>query len=144
MQPLRVSTHKAFSSIRWPVMFALLTAIVFFVGASTVRETYRGWKVDQEIEGLKNQVSKLESQKHSMTRLLETMKTEGYIEQEARLRFNLKKPHEQVILFDEATAQPAMKWSEQGGGSDVQTPVSSPSFPRRWFEYFMGGKAIHL
>ena len=82
-----------------PVNLLLSSAIVFFVGASTVRETYRGWKVDQEIEGLKSQVAQLESQKHSMTELLGVMKTDAYVEQEARLKFNLQNPGEKVLVI---------------------------------------------
>jgi cell division protein FtsB len=126
-------------SLRWPLLFALLAAIVFFVGASTVRETYRGWKVDQEIEGLKSQVSQLEGQKHSMTELLGTMKTDAYIEQEARLRFNLKKPGEQVVLFEEGELNARMAWTEQGSAtSSVASPTNAAvSIPKRWLEYFI-------
>ncbi|MBP9763045.1 septum formation initiator family protein [Patescibacteria group bacterium] len=125
-------------SLRWPLLFALLAAIVFFVGASTVRETYRGWKVDQEIEGLKSQVSQLEGQKHSMTELLGTMKTDAYIEQEARLRFNLKKPGEQVVLFEEGDSNTRMAWTEQSNAtSSLALPGRSVSVPKRWLEYFI-------
>ncbi len=127
-------------SLRWPVLFALLAAIVFFVGASTVRESYRGWKVDQEIEGLKSQVSALEAQKHSMTGLLTNMKTDAYVEQEARLRFNLKKPGEHVVLFEEGETSARMAWSETSTATtDPATPTEQPSIPRRWLQYFVGG-----
>ncbi len=127
-------------SLRWPVLFALLSAIVFFVGASTVRETYRGWKVDQEIEGLKSQISQLESQKHSMTDLLDRMKTDTYIEQEARLRFNLKKPGEHVVLFEDGETNPRMAWSESAAtGTEATVSSEVQSIPRRWIEYFVGG-----
>lgn len=132
-------------SLRWPVLFALLAAIVFFVCASTVRETYRGWKVDQEIEGLKNQVAQLESQKHSMTALLDTMQTDSYVEQEARLRFNLKRPGERVVLFDEGTANQPLVWSETGTSTAALAQTAAPqSIPKRWLSYFIGGSALHL
>lgn len=136
-------SRSSLPSLRWPVLFALLSAIVFFVGASTVRETYRGWKVDQEIEGLKSQVSQLESQKHSMTDLLGRMKTDSYIEQEARLRFNLKKPGEHVVLFEEGDANARMAWSEGSAtGTDQAPPERPQSIPRRWVQYFVGGSAF--
>ncbi len=136
-------SRSSFPSLRWPVLFALLSAIVFFVGASTVRETYRGWKVDQEIEGLKSQVSQLEDQKHSMTDLLGRMKTDSYVEQEARLRFNLKKPGEHVVLFEEGDSNARMAWSEGSvTGTDPLAPIAPSSIPRRWMQYFVGGSAF--
>lgn len=136
-------SRSSLPSLRWPVLFALLSAIVFFVGASTVRETYRGWKVDQEIEGLKSQVSQLESQKHSMTDLLGRMKTDSYVEQEARLRFNLKKPGEHVVLFEEGDSNARMAWSEGAAtGTDQVVPEQLHSIPRRWVQYFVGGSAF--
>ncbi len=136
------SRSSSLPALRWPVLFALLSAIVFFVGASTVRETYRGWKVDQEIEGLKSHISQLESQKHSMSDLLDRMKTDSYIEQEARLRFNLKKPGEHVVLFEEGDVNPRMAWSESSATStDVDATMNAHSIPRRWVEYFVGGRA---
>ncbi len=120
------------------MVFALLAAIVFFVSASTVRETYRGWKVDQEIEGLKSQVAALESQKHSMTSLLDTMKTDAYVEQEARLRFNLKKPGEHVILFEEGDTTARPSWSDSATTDEPATdPLEGQSIPRRWLRYFV-------
>ncbi len=130
-------------SLRWPMLFALLAAVVFFVAASTVRETYRGWKVDQEIEGLKSQVAQLEAQKHSMSELLGTMKTDGYVEQEARLRFNLKKPGEHVVLFEEGDPQSHMAWSEStASGTNTGTNSLPVSIPRRWVQYFLGSHVI--
>lgn len=134
----RAGGHSSFPSLRWPMAFALLAAIVFFVSASTVRETYRGWKVDQEIEGLKSQVAALESQKHSMTSLLDTMKTDTYVEQEARLRFNLKKPGEHVILFEEGDASARPSWSDSATTAEVTAdPLDGQSTPRRWLHYFV-------
>lgn len=142
--PRAGGNRQSFPSLRWPVLFALLVAIVFFVGASTIRETYRGWKVDQEIEGLKSQVTQLESQKHSMTELLGKMKTDSYIEQEARLRFNLKKPGEHVVLFEEGDANARMAWSEgSASGTGHVAPIENHSTPARWLQYFVGGSALH-
>lgn len=125
------------------MLFALLSAIVFFVGASTIRETYRGWKVDQEIEGLKSQIAQLEAQKHAMTDLLGKMKTDGFVEQEARLRFNLKKPGERVVLFEEGDPQSRMTWSESATtGTEAGTSAVPTSVPRRWFQYFVSSHAL--
>ncbi len=129
--------YSSLPSFRWPMLFALLVAIVFFVGASTVRETYRGWKVDQEIEGLKSQVSQLEAQKHSMSDLLGKMKTDAYVEQEARLRFNLKKPGERVVLFEEGDANSRLTWSDTTTEASEAAPLESQSIPRRWVHYFV-------
>lgn len=138
------SRAPVFPSLRWPILFALLAAIVFFVCASTVRETYRGWKVDQEIEGLKNQVAQLESKKHAMTGLLDTMQTDSYVEQEARLRFNLKRPGERVVLFDEGATNQPFVWSEVGTSTAVVAQPTMPeSIPKRWLTYFIGGTALH-
>lgn len=142
----RRAGHTAFPTLRWPLLFALLAAIVFFVSASTVRETYRGWKVDQEIEGLKTQVAQLESQKHSMTELLGKMNTDSYVEQEARLRFNLKKPGEHVVLFEEGGKEARMTWSETPLAEGLQTspgPTETRSVPRQWLRYFVGQSPLH-
>lgn len=133
----RGGTHSSLPSFRWPLLFALLAAIVFFVGASTVRETYRGWKVDQEIEGLKSQVSQLEAQKHSMSNLLGKMKTDAYVEQEARLRFNLKKPGERVVLFEEGDANSRLTWSDTANEANEVAPIENQSISRRWLHYFV-------
>ena len=141
---------SSLQSLRWPVLFALLAAFVFFVAASTVRETYRGWKVDQEIAGLKAQVAQLGAERHGMTDLLDKMNNSAYVEQEARLRFNLKKPGEHVVLFDQGigaagasdTTTTAMRWSDIGATtSTLQAVPESPAepIPLRWAQYFLGG-----
>lgn len=125
------------------MLFALFAAIVFLVGASTVRETYRGWKVDTEIEGLRAQVAQLEAQKHTMSTLLDKMNTDSYVEQEARLRFNLKKPGERVVLFQDSGTAAKLSWSDGTGAVQAPTVETPKTIPQRWFQYFFPPVTLH-
>lgn len=141
--PVPRQTTSSFPSLRWPVIFASLSVIVFLVGASTVRETYHGWKVDKEIEGLRVQVGQLEAQKHTMSTLLEKMNTDSYVEQEARLRFNLKKPGERMVMFQDSGTTAKLSWSDREEATPTPAPEVPNSIPHRWFQYFFPPVTLH-
>lgn len=39
----------------WPLLLVGSVVLLFVVGAATVRESYRGWRVDREIQALESQ-----------------------------------------------------------------------------------------
>jgi cell division protein FtsB len=119
---------------RWSLLIAGSGALLLFVGVSTVRESYREWKIDQEIRGLESQIESLEGKKFRLAELIQRLQSEEAVDREARMRLGMHKPGERVIVlkggeFGDATWNDALP-------APPSEPVREQSNPQKWFRYF--------
>jgi cell division protein FtsB len=108
--------------------------VLVLLAVSSVRETYQGWKVNQEIRGLQAQVEALEGRRLHLADTLNQLQSPDAIDKQARLRLGLQKPGEQVFIFNQGSLVPSL---------NGQTPATAPSAeeavvsnPRKWARYF--------
>lgn len=126
--------------VRWSLIFAANGALLLIVGVSTMRETYREWKVDQEINQMQTQIEQLEGRKLALTDLVSRMDSTETLDREARTRLGLKKPGERVIILRGAD-QEIDSWQEIGLEGDVAPAETVPGTnPERWLKYFLSNK----
>ncbi|MFZ6015928.1 MAG: septum formation initiator family protein [Patescibacteria group bacterium] len=119
---------------KWPLFLVANMAILFIVGVSTIRETYRGYTVDKEITTLEQKVKTLEGRKSELSELARKMQSEQFIEREARSKLGLQKPGEHVIILEGVTAT-SSSWSVDITPQPPQQVVYK-SNPVLWWEYF--------
>ena len=115
---------------RWPLFLALNGALLLIVWVSAGRETYQQWKVDEEIGDLQQQVNQLEGKRLTLLDTLQKLNALETLDREARLRLDLKKPGERVVVlkgFDVTSVDSA---------AEALTPSAEPSNPLKWFRYF--------
>ncbi|OGL73311.1 hypothetical protein A3E39_01075 [Candidatus Uhrbacteria bacterium RIFCSPHIGHO2_12_FULL_60_25] len=120
---------------RWPLMLVGSAVLVFVVGIATVRESYRGWKVDREIQALESQADELEGRNARLRELANALQSPDRLEVEARTRLGLRQPGEHVVVLTGL----ATTASWQGSlALDVvaDTPEVDRPFPQLWWEYF--------
>ncbi|MFA5935734.1 MAG: septum formation initiator family protein [Patescibacteria group bacterium] len=123
--------------VRLPAFLIINLALLFVIGISTVRESYRGWTVDHEITALEAQVDSLEGRKLQLDSLTKELASSDRIEYEARARLGRKKPGERVIVLEGYSA--TATWSGDAGESALDTPttpVRPRGNPQRWWSYF--------
>lgn len=132
---------KAFSPMRaarWPLVVAGSGALFLFVGVSTVRESYREWKVDQEIRQMQAEIERLEGRKLSLAELIARLDSPEAIDKEARTRLGLRKPGERVIILRGADGP--SDWKGDLAPDAALTPEQSAKAerpnPKRWLDYF--------
>lgn len=114
---------------KYSLAFAGLGALIFVVGTASVRETYRGWQVAEEIRGLQAEVAMLEGRQGQLTETIQRLQSPEALDKEARLRLGLQKPGERVFILrgGSSEAEPAMR-------RDNDTLTESN--PRKWWRYF--------
>lgn len=123
------------SASRWPLMLVGSAVLVFVVGIATVRESYRGWKVDREIQALESQADELEGRNARLRELANALQSPDRLEVEARTRLGLRQPGEHVVvltgLATTASWQGSLALDVVADAPEVDRP-----FPRLWWEYF--------
>ncbi len=122
------------SKAKWPLFLVANIAILFVVGVSTVRETYRGWSVDREIIALEQKAASLEGRRSELVAFADKMQSPQYVEREARAKLGLQKPGEHVIILEGVSAT-SSEWS-----MEITPPppvaIDTRSNPKRWWDYF--------
>ncbi len=128
------SQSKALRVIRWPALLIVSVGLLLLVGISAGRETYQQWKVDQEIDGLQAQVQTLEGRRLQLLDTLQKLNSADELDKEARLRLDVKKPGERVIVLRGFKPET----QEQAETSVSQVAQQDQSNPQKWFTYFFG------
>ena len=132
----RISKGGALRFVRWPFLFAASGAAFLIVGVSAGRETYQQWKVDQEIKGLQTQVETLEGRRITLLDTIQKLSSADELDKEARLRLDLKKPGERVIVLRGFTPGSA----DDAPAGTTASSAPGPSNPQKWFAYFFSNK----
>jgi cell division protein FtsB len=120
----------------WPVVLIGSAVLLFVVGAATIRESYRGWKVDSEIRALESQANELEGRNARLQNLAQTLQAPEHLEVEARSRLGLRQPGEHVVVLSGFATSGS--WPGQLAIDVVEEkPVIQPSNPELWWSYFL-------
>ena len=122
------SLSKIFSSRN----LTLILIIVFiFCLISLVGQTVKYISIKKDIGALEAQIKFLEDKNQGLITSLENVKSDFYKEREARLKFGLKWPGEQVVVIN------------LGDNQNVADQPSSnlDSFnPLQWWQYFLNNE----
>ncbi len=108
--------------------FLILGLMIFSVGKKIVE----GHQIEQEIKNMEKEIAALEVKNTKLNELLNYLNTEEFIEQEARLKFNLRKPGESVAILPEVELQQENKNNQLVAGESG----IAMSNPQKWWNYF--------
>jgi len=126
---------SAFRSWSWITIGSLL--FLAFLAVATVRQSYQGWKVDQEIKQLDAQANALEGRNRRLTELAQSLQSSDSMDLEARKRLDVREPGEHVVVLQGFSTSGSWNSSvDMAGYVSVSTPEPSGSNPQRWFAYF--------
>lgn len=129
--------HSVLSALtRWPLIIAGSVLLLILLGTATIRESYRGWQVDQEIDSLDRQADELEGRNKRLTEIAQALQSSERLEVEARKRLGDQQPGEHVVVLNGFHASGTWTSNIQ---LDIGTEsVSEPTIsnPERWLRYF--------
>lgn len=109
-----------------------LIVILILVVIALGRESYRYFKISQEIKSLERRVEELEKSNEELSKMGEYFQSEEFLEKEARLKLNLARPGEKLII---------VKMPEGLEEERQETVIAKEiSNIQRWWEYFFGKK----
>ncbi len=103
----------------------ILIVLLVLSAVKVIREAIVRYEINKEIAALENQLGDLESKSDKLGNMIAYLKTDQYIEKEARIKLNLVKPGEKQINFTSSTDSLAQ----------VDTGKKSSNYIK-WFNYF--------
>ena len=111
--------------------------ILIALAISVIRESYHKAKLAEEIEGLKSEVERLEGRNQQLSSLLGYFKEDTYLEKEARLKLNLKKPGEKVVILPQSQSSEYSILNEtENNEAKESSSVNGKDNWWKWWEYF--------
>lgn len=128
-------TKKTHVSNRLGLLVAALVVLAALSGAGFLREYFRSRQIDAEILSLKEESQRLQVRNFQISSLGASLQNGEYLEREARLKLNLRKDGEQVVVLRKNDA-PSVSPSVQALAQDPDW-----SNPRKWWTLFVDPKA---
>ncbi|MBU1146267.1 septum formation initiator family protein [Patescibacteria group bacterium] len=114
-------------------LFLFLGVIVLgFLIFSFGKKFFESREIDDQIREAGDEIARLEVKDEELGNFLDFLNTDDFLEQEARLKFNLQKPGESVVIIP---------GSGRGGENnknkkDASSENQSEGNPKKWWNYF--------
>jgi len=93
--------------LRSPFFFAIILVIFLFSAWSLVNEYARRQKIQNQIQTEQAEIERLKKENQTLSDLIDQLRTNDYVEQEARSKLNLSKPGESLIVVEDPTSTAA-------------------------------------
>lgn len=119
------------------IFFILFIPILLGLLMGIFQKLYYRYEVKGELDKLNNEIAVLNEQKDGLSKLLDYYKNESNLEKEARVRLNLKKEGEKVVII-----LPSATSTVNGENGEVISEFSMnkkdlPNYMQWWY-YFIG------
>ena len=112
---------------------------LIYLGISTVKETYKRYTLKKEISRLKQKINSLEEKNNKLKELISYFDKESFLEKQARIKLNLKKPGEKVIIIPEPQKE-KQEHKEILPKKELKD-VSEPNW-KKWWNYFFKNNTL--
>ncbi len=116
------------------IFFIFLTPILLALTVGILEKLYYRYEINGKLDKLNAEISDLNKKKENLNQLIDYYKNESNLEKEARVRLNLKKEGEKVvIILPQATST--------GENGETISEVSAdtlnlPNYQQWWYYFF--------
>ena len=124
-------TKKKFSSL--VVFFIAGIVLAVFITISAVREAYRSRSIENEVEGLKQEAQRIQSENDAMTERIAYFETPEFQEKIAKEKLNMQKPDENVVIVKYGADQKPQEAKAQEDTTPVEQNISNY---QKWWNFF--------
>jgi len=120
---------------RWFIFLSLLAFI--WLGLVLTKTVYKKYQLNQEIESLKVEIAKMDKKEQELTKLIDYLGSQDYLEKEAREKLNLKKEGESVLMVSETElAKELSDSSNQESVVSNEEKIARENNLIKWWKFF--------
>ncbi len=115
------------------IFLAAAVLILVFLTVNVSKESYRKYQLNEEIDSLKSEVEQLTGKNHQLADLIKSFSQDSYLEKEARVKLNLKKPGEKLVILPKEESL-----NNQESLTNDEKDKKSGGIPNywKWWEHF--------
>lgn len=118
------------------IFLALGLIISVFIFSGFLKITWQKIEIQREIDKLKTETGKLEADNKYLSGILDYIGSDSFKEREMRLKLNLQKEGEKVIIIYDENG--ALK-TGQNSANESENSANRPNY-KKWWDYFFGKK----
>jgi cell division protein FtsB len=131
--------------IRQPFFISLAGLLaITFIFTGLIQNIRHLLSAKQEINQIKAEIERLEKKNQDVEKIITYLDSKEFIEEEARLKFDLKKPNEQIIVVQQSKNNTSTDNLSINSVFDLPAPQKSKEplsrNPSLWFNYFFAKK----
>ncbi|MFC1598799.1 septum formation initiator family protein [Patescibacteria group bacterium] len=108
------------------LVFCVFLFLVILFGLA--KGTIKNYKVDSEIGNLQDEINNLERQNQDLGQLIGYLKSDDFVEQEAKLKFGYKKTGETLVVIPNQEIE-EFKTEDINISNELANPI-------KWWAYF--------
>ena len=109
--------------------FLLIFLILVLIASG--RESYFRYKINQEIRSLERKIEDLQKSNAELSELENYLQSNEFLEKEARLKLNLIKDGEKLVIIKKSDEEPVLEEQETEENKNIPNIL-------KWWEYFFG------
>jgi cell division protein FtsL len=115
------------------ILFVAGIVLAVFISTSAVRESYRSKTIEQEVETLKKEALRIQSENDAMTQRIAYFETPEFQEKIAKEKLNLQRPDENVVVV-----KPSTNKEPQVAGVTNEVMADEKYVPNylKWWDFF--------
>jgi len=124
------------------IVFLLISLLLLSIGI--VREYLKQKELDREVITLEQELDSLNLNKKNFLTSIDDYQREFFVEQEARTKFNLKKPGESVVIIPSTTIETVNENKAQlveGSADNLKKNLYLENISS-WVSYFFGTESL--
>ena len=133
---------------QWRYQPALITAAgllaLIFMLTGLVKNFRQVFSVKHEINQLQAEIERLDKKNQEVSNLVDYLDSKEFLEEEARLKFDLRQPNEQIIVIKQPDSSTDAADNSANSVFDLPAPkkdkVAISRNPNLWFKYFFDNK----
>ncbi|OGD25354.1 hypothetical protein A2819_01405 [Candidatus Azambacteria bacterium RIFCSPHIGHO2_01_FULL_40_24] len=117
------------------IFFIFLIPILLALTVGIFQKLYYRYEIKGDLDKLNVEIADLNKQKNDLNQLVDYYKNESNLEKEARVRLNLKKEGEKVVII---LPQATSTGESSETISKVSTDIGNLPNYKQWWYYFFG------
>lgn len=118
------------------ILFLLALFILVFFSVNLVKEVVNKRDLQQDINKLQAEINSLENRNEELSGLIDYFNSMDFVETEARIKLNLKKPGESIIIVPEEENINNYQDGSSLNRQLISQSVKDLSNPLKWRKYF--------
>lgn len=131
---------------RYQPILITITGLLFliFILTGLVKNIRQVFGVKSEITQLEAEIKRLDKKNQEVSGLVDYLDSKEFLEEEARLKFDLRQPNEQIIVIKQPDSSTDAADNSANSVFDLPAPkkdkVAISRNPNLWFKYFFDNK----
>jgi cell division protein FtsB len=123
------ATHGVMRFLSSKLFFFVAGFVLVLIIITDIKSVFRRQEVSSEITRLKEDIAELETSQEGLSNVLDYLKSDEFVTQEAKIKFGMRDAGERVVVLHDTNPL------DREVDTTLLSPEKSLSNPRKWINY---------